>query len=319
MSDVTVVDSSNFEQYVDEQTGVPPAPTAEEVAAKEAEAAEASKLADEEEAKRVEEDPTHDVPEVPKDKKSRLNERFSELTAKRKEAEAKAQAEAERATKYESEAKALKEEREKLAKETAELRAKYEPVKEEQDPEPQPSQFNDIEEYRKAIKDWTADSVRREDAKRAAEEHAQNEFDAKMNGYKSRSQEFAKEAADFNEALDSSKVVFQQPILEEILDSELGPQIAYHLAKNQDEAEKIAQMPLSKAIKEIGKLETRLSSTKEENKEETKPKAEISKAPAPISPIRGDASSGSTMIDSKGEFVGSYEDWRRLRNEGKIK
>jgi len=313
---VTTVTSQNLQRYTDEKLGIK-RPTPEEQAAAELNAIEAAKAAEEAAKKAAEEDVTHDVPEVPKDKKGKLNERFKELTDKRKEAEAKLQAEADRAAKFEAEAKALKEERERLAQEAEELRKKYEPPKPVYEEEPKPEQFSDINEYSKAVKDWTAEQTRKEIAAQTEKTQREEAEKRRVSSYQERAAVFEAETPDFKEAIDGTKIMLPNEILAEILDSEVGPQVAYHLAKNEVEAEALAKLPLSKAIKEIGKLEARFSvESKPQKKDETKP---VSKAPAPISPLTGGVSTGSSMMDSKGEFVGTYEDWKRLRSEGKIK
>jgi len=73
-------------------------------------------------------------------------------------------------------------------------------------------------------------------------------------------------------------------------------------------------MPLITAIREIGKLEARLEKPAESVQSVTR-----SKAPAPISPIRGAASGSDFKVDSKGEFHGSYQNWKAARQAGKIR
>lgn len=78
-------------------------------------------------------------------------------------------------------------------------------------------------------------------------------------------------------------------------------------------------MPITKALREIGKLEARFE--KQETAEEparSKPVAQKSKAPAPISPIKA-GSAVETPIDSKGEFHGSFQAWKAARLAGKIR
>ena len=44
-----------------------------------------------------------------------------------------------------------------------------------------------------------------------------------------------------------------------------------------------------------------------------------SRAPAPITPIRGGASGKETGVDSNGEFHGSFQAWKAARLAGKIR
>ena len=316
---ITTVTNSNLKQFVDEKLGVPPPPSTEEMAAKAAQEAEAQKQQDAEVEKKAEEDPTHDVPEVPKDKKSKLNERFSKLTTQRKEAEAKAQSESERAAKFETELKILREEREKLAKEASELKSKYEPPKKDLE-EPKLEQFRDVHEYAKALKDYVADQTRKEDAAKQVEAIQKKESEERTKQWSERVDKFKSDTKDYDDVIraELSDVNVPNVVIDSIYKSDVGPQVLYYLAKNKDIALKLSTMPLDDALKQIGKLEDKVikSEVKEEKKEE--PKAKISKAPPPITPIVGGTSTGTSMIDSNNNFTGSYEDWKRLRSQGKV-
>lgn len=313
-SRVTVVTADNYEAYVDEKLGVKQ-PSPEEKAAKELEKIEADKKA----KKPAETDVEAEAgvsEHLPKDKKGKLNERFSELTAARKEAEAKAEKSA-------AEAKVAREAREQAEADARALREKYEPVKTDPDPEPQPSQFTEIGEYTKALKEWAADNTRREDAKKAQEKRAADERETVSKAWGERQTATKKELEDYEKVISESSVKVSDQVRDAILESELGPKILYHLAKNPDVAEKIGQLTVGKALKQIGVLEATLGGTKADKVEQKEPKtpvAEISKAPAPITPLRGANAPVSNL--SGNDVVPSsmtYDDWKKLRVAGKIK
>src|SRR4029434_2460073 len=54
-----------------------------------------------------------------------------------------------------------------------------------------------------------------------------------------------------------------------IVESELGPQLLYHLATHTDEAERIAELPELRQIAELGKLETQLTRTSHKTRNAT--------------------------------------------------
>jgi hypothetical protein len=60
-----------------------------------------------------------------------------------------------------------------------------------------------------------------------------------------------------------------------------------------------------------------------ETKVETKPAVaatEISRAPAPINPLKGgDASTAVSSVDSKGEYHGTYAEYKAKRKAGLIR
>ncbi len=308
-SRIQVVTSENFQAYVDDKLGVPPAKTPEETAAEELADLE-SKAA---EKKKSDEDVTHDIPEVPKEKKGKLNERFSELTAARKAAE-------EKAAKALDEVKAAREERETAQRERDELRAKYEPPKSDEiGPEPLPSQFQDVNEYAKALKDWTADKTTRD--YEAAQDAKRQEADQKavVKAWNKRLAVVKSEVADYAEVIEASDVKLSDQARDAILESDVGPQILYHLAKNPEVAEQMRGMTVKGMLREVGRLEERLSDKQQTAPEKKQTVAQISKAPAPISPVRGASPTNLTKVGSDGEWHGTYDEYKAARAAGKIK
>lgn len=312
--DVILVTPENFGQYVDTKMGIVKNDDPEAIAAKEAEELEAKQTdakAKEESEKKAEEDPTHDAPELHEEKKRGINERFTKLTAAKREAE-------EKAAKMEEEAKALKEDRDRIAAEAKALKDKYEPVKTEQDPEPLLEQFNDVKEYAKALKEWTADNTKREEAKRLQEESVAKKQQEKANNWKSRWENAEKSIPDFKETMAKADgLMISNEAQQALMDSEVGPEICHYLAKNPGEVEKMNGMTVDKMLKFIGKLEDKVE-TKQETKQ-TAPVQQISKAPPPISPIKSGNGATVNKLDEKGEFHGTYEEWKALRRSGKIK
>ena len=296
---IQVVTPDNFDAYVEEKLGpLEPAQTPEE-------------MEEELKAEDVEKQAPEKV-EPKKGKKHELNERFSELTEARKAAEKRAEEQSARA-------KALQEERDKAAKEAADLKAKYEPPKAEE-PEPQPSQFTDINEYAKAIKDWTAENTRREDAKKAAEQRVEAERQAVTKAWNERLAKTKTEIEDYETVINDSSVKVSNEVRDAILESDIGPQLLYHFAKNPDDADRIGQMTVGRALKELGKLEAKLSGgTAEPAPKRETSVAEISKAPAPISPLKGSSTQIQPKMDADGNFHGTYEEWKAFRRSGKIK
>jgi hypothetical protein len=308
-ADVVVVTPENFNQYVDEKMGIVAA-TPEQTAEKELAALNESNAAAEA-AKTAEEDPTHDVAELPDEKKKGINERFSKLSTAKREAEAAA-AEAK------EEAKAAKERMATLEQEANDLRAKYEPVKTEQDPEPRADQFTDLEEYRSALKEWTADDVRRKDAAEAAVKSQKAQHETIIKGWTTRQDAVKVAIPDYAETIAGSDLKVSDQIRDAVIESEIGPEILYHLAKNPDLVTELNAMTPAKALIKFGKLEDKLTPASGETKPAAKV-VEISKAPAPITPLKGATSVTTNGLDAKGEFHGTAADWRRMREAGKIK
>ena len=233
----------------------------------------------------------------------KLERRFSEITKQREEARKEAQRE--------------REAREALEQRLAALESQRQPQKmaEAVDQEPQPSQFSDAFEYAKALAEYTADK-RIADMKR--EEAAAKEAEERQKVIQTWAKKVESAKAtlpDFDDIVASSDVVVNDDIRDAILESDVGPQILYHLAENDEVARKIAGLSPKAALREIGKLEARF-----EAKPEEKPAPVVkSKAPAPIQPIRGGKNIPDVPMGSDGVFYGTAAQWKELRRAGKIR
>jgi hypothetical protein len=124
---------------------------------------------------------------------------------------------------------------------------------------------------------------------------------------------------DFDEIVASSTTVVSDAVRDAIIESDVGAQILYHLASDDEYAESLSKMPAIKALKEIGRLEARFEA--QDEKPEVKARTVTqSKAPAPISPLKGGKSAGAdVLVDTNGEFYGSYAQWKAARKANKIR
>ena len=237
----------------------------------------------------------------------KLEKRFSELTKARKQAE-------ENAAKSQAEKEALE----------ARLR-EYEGRSTQQkqvDPigvEPKADQFDDAFEYAKALAEWSTEKALYERDKQDADRRLDEERSKVLKAWNEKIEKAKVELPDFDEMIASSTVQVSDAVRDAILESDTGAEILYHLASEEEYAQKLSAMPTAKALKEIGKLEARFE--RKEAPVEAKPKAVArqSKAPSPISPIRGTGSAMDNPIGSDGEFHGSYQAWKEARRAGRIR
>lgn len=129
--------------------------------------------------------------------------------------------------------------------------------------------------------------------------------------WKQRESEFAKSKPDFVEK------VYRQPseggpritesMLEVILESEMGPEVAYHLAENVEVSEAIARMSPVAQAREIGRIEARL-----EAKAKAPPPPPVSKAPPPVKAIEpGEAVLTKDPDDMDDKAWGNMNEKRR--------
>jgi hypothetical protein len=259
-----------------------------------------------------EQDSQHPDPE----KRQKLNLRFSELSKQRDTEKA-------RADKAESEAKTAREARELAERQAAELRAKYEPPKpDELGPRPQRAQFVNDEEHAKALEEWATDKANRDRDQREANQRLAASWKEKQDALRA-------ELPDFDAVLaKGANLEVSKEVREAILESEHGPAIVYHLSDNPEFVQALKAKTVTAALREIGKLEAtqpwKSKAVKPAPAKADAPKpdaaaTEISRAPAPISPLKATADVPATPVDSDGEFHGTFQQWKEGRKKGTIK
>ena len=236
----------------------------------------------------------------------KLEKRFSELTKQREEARKEAQREREQRESLENRLKELEE------------RATPRPVEVQENVKPQPHQFNDAFEYAEALAEWSTEQALINRDKQEAERRAQEERNKVLDSWNKRLNEAKADLPDFDDMVASSDVVVSDHIRDAILESDVGPQILYHLAENPDLADKLNSGSPISALRQIGRLEAQFE-RKEAPVAETKPSVARSKAPAPINPIKTGSGVVDVGVDSNGEFHGTYQQWREARKNGKVR
>lgn len=87
---------------------------------------------------------------------------------------------------------------------------------------------------------------------------------------------------DYDTVTRNQSVPITKPMAEVIMDLDAGPEIAYHLGKNPQEAARIAALPERHQALELGRLEAKI----------TAPKSVPKPPPAPVNPVGGNASGG---------------------------
>jgi hypothetical protein len=115
---------------------------------------------------------------------------------------------------------------------------------------------------------------------------------------------------DFDDMVSSSDVVVSDQVRDAILESDVGPRILYHLAENPEIAQKISKASLITALREIGKLEAKFEKTEPK---EVKTVAVKSKAPAPISPLKGTSSEQAVITDTDKMTYAQYKAMRQAK------
>lgn len=253
----------------------------------------------------TENEPEKEIKEVGKDNKSdKLNKRFSELTKQREQALELAQTE--------------RQAREQAEQRARDLENKLNPPKVDNPvgQEPQPSQFTDAFEYAKALSQWSAENALAQRDKQEAEKRANDARELVVKTWTERQNAIKTEILDYEDVISNSAIMVSDQIRDSIIESDVGPKVLYYLATHPDEAENLKSLSVGAALRALGKIEAKLEQTTTPTT--SKPAAEVSKAPAPITAIKNASGSADVPVDSKGEFVGTYEQWKTLRRSGKI-
>lgn len=154
-------------------------------------------------------------------------------------------------------------------------------------PKPTKADYPDDEAYFEALADFKAEQKVQQFSQQTQAERAQ-EAQARQTAsqfalYQERVQQA--DLPDYAEVVGQSDVPAAPHVLESILDSDVGPQLAYHLAKHPDVAERLNAMTPVQAAREIGRLEAAV--TGPATTQPTPPAKRTTTAPAPINPVRG--------------------------------
>ena len=249
---------------------------------------------------KAEEEAKEQKPEKQKDK---LNKRFDKVTQRAKDAEAKAVDLENRLKEYEA-------------------RTNQQP-QEAPKPEgkPQASQFNDAFEYAEALAEWSAENALKQRDAEEAGRKAQKAADKVLESWNKKIAKAKADLPDFDAMVQSSTVVVSDEIRDSILESDVGAQLLYFLASDEDFAKRLTEMPMVKALREIGKLEAKFEAKEVKTPKAEKQKEEVSRstAPSPIRPLTGGKVGNDVLLDSNGEFHGTYSQWKAARQAGKVR
>lgn len=128
-------------------------------------------------------------------------------------------------------------------------------------------------EYTRAEARREAESVLRAEREREAQERT-------VKTWTEKAADFAKSKPDYAEKVNDPTLPISAPMVKAIQVSEIGPEVAYHLAENRELAAEIARLPAEAAAFAIGRIEGRILAQKDATKAPA-PRAVVSQAPPP--------------------------------------
>lgn len=146
---------------------------------------------------------------------------------------------------------------------------------------PRREDFTDPDAYERAIEAHAAaQATEKAKAEAQAEIERQareRQFEQVRGSYQERAEAFAEDHPDYFDVVDADDAGFTLPMTMAILETEDGPQVAYHLARNPAELKRLAGLTPARTVYEIGKLAAKLTSTE-------KPAPRL---PDPVRPLGG--------------------------------
>lgn len=166
---------------------------------------------------------------------------------------------------------------------------------------PKPEQFKTPDEYVEALADYKAD-------RKIAQQKATEQQTKVVSVFEERVDQAREKYSDFDAVAFSENVRITDAMAEVIQESEIGPEVAYHLGKNPDEARRIAGLPPLAQAREIGKIEASLSANP--------PAKKVTSAPEPIKPVGSRAANPAVdPSDPRSDKSFSDAEWIKARNE----
>lgn len=203
----------------------------------------------------------------------------------------------------------------KLADKDAELAALREQLKSQPQPaqpsapvasdKPKLADFDTVEEFTEALTEWKWEQ-------KQIQSQVQSQQQAKVQSYYQKVEQFQKSAPDFAVAVSEIEGQLSRDpnMVEFILESDFGPQIAYHLANNEEEIARISQLSPVRRIAALSKIESEMAQRK------SKPSGNNS-TKQPVTRV-----TTNTGSIAKSEVVNkdrSYAEWKVWREQNRKK
>lgn len=166
---------------------------------------------------------------------------------------------------------------------------------------PNQESFDTYEEYQDALIQWNVDQriqVAEADRRASIErEQSQKNHDAAVAAHYERIDAYrAGGPSDFDAVIQSGQdLPLTAPMRDTVLSSEAGPALMYHLSKNPEECDRIANMHPMAQIKELGKLEARIEGVTQAGPSSSP--EPVTRAPRPIKPVGGGATTPTVKLD----------------------
>lgn len=184
------------------------------------------------------------------------------------------------------------------------------PVQAKEETAPKLEDFESYTEYVEALTTFKAQElIKKELSARDQMSHV----DRIESAYRDRLLETKKEIPDLIEVLNTVPRDVPAPdpsVREYVVQSEVGPLIAYHLASNVEVLRKLVQMPPLMQAVEVGKIEAAIIAGR--TAKAAKPAPKTTKAPAPATAVEGGS---APKTQTPADVANDYMAWKKMRDE----
>lgn len=171
---------------------------------------------------------------------------------------------------------------------------------------PQATDFATNEDFIEALTEWKI-------TQREAAIEATRKVNDIKNAYFDRVEAFKQSAPDFAIAVSEVQETLSrdQNLVEFIIESDVGPAIAYHLANNETELNRIMSMSPVRRIAALSRIETEFNSRKKTTADRTQP--------APATRLTGNTGSAVSATGNAKPTTGDYSAWKKWREQNRRK
>lgn len=175
----------------------------------------------------------------------------------------------------------------------------------QQEPPPARESFATDEDHQRASLDHVISKRAEELAeKKLAERRERETLEQSTASFWEKADELVDRFPDFDSVVRDPDLPLNGAILEFVMESEVGPELAYHLGKHKGEALKLARMSPVKAVMRLLEIQNEIKS---------KPKARISSAPEPMQPVGNRGRSTSSAMPSDSDDMETWAAKERAR------
>jgi hypothetical protein len=160
---------------------------------------------------------------------------------------------------------------------------------------PKLDDFESTEDWVEALADWKVEQKQKMTAQEAEAARQQEETNKIIKAFDRKTAKFEQTHPDFQDVMDDLKdYTIPGYIMEAVMTSDLGPDVAYFLGQNQEELENILDKSPAAAVRAIGRLEVKLEKSSEP--------IEKTKAPAPLKTLKGTGTVEETTYNKGDDF-----------------